>query len=459
MDEDTAPVVEPADTLTTALEAHDHEQLETVVDSLPSGELARAVSMLEQEQRTALLTALSPAMAAYVLEQLAHAQAADLLAALPTETQASIIDHLPSDEQADVLGEFKERDAEAIIEQMAPEEAEDARLLTQYNAETAGGLMVTEYLAFFERMTVDDVMQDIRANADKYLAYDVQYVYVIGSVGTLRGVVRLRDLVLARPSTLLSAIMIPDPAHVSVDADLDALEDFFDSHHYFGVPVVDADGALVGVVRRDSVEEALGDRADMELLRFGGIIGGEEFRTMSLASRAGRRLVFLSPNIMLNIIAASVIAFFVDTIDQLPYLAIFLPILSDMSGCSGNQAVAVSMRELALGLVRPTDVMRTLGKEVAVGLTNGFLLGLMLMGVAYLYTVYSLGEGNIWLGAVVGAALMANSIIAVAIGGTVPLVLKRLGVDPAMASGPILTTITDLCGFFFALGLATLILI
>ncbi len=160
--------------------------------------------------------------------------------------------------------------------------------------------------------------------------------------------------------------------------------------------------------------------------------------------------MFLTPNIVLNLISASVIALFVGTIEVLPYLAVFLPILSDMSGCSGNQAVAVSMRELALGVARPTDVARVLAKEVSVGLLNGFVLGLMLMGVAYVY------EGQVVFGVVVGAALMANSIIAVCIGGAVPLLLKRLNVDPAMASGPILTTITDLCGFFFALALAAL---
>ena len=448
-----APVIDPAAALAEALSGEHRDDLETLVDSLPSGDLARAVSMLDEAQRSQLLMALSPAMAAYVLDQLAHAQAADLLEELPAEIAASIIDHLPSDEQADVLGEFKDREAQAIIQRMAPEEAEDARLLTQYKPETAGGLMVTEYLAFFDTMTVDDVLQDIRANAERYLEYDVQYVYVIDSAGCLRGVVRLRDLVLARPSTALSSIMIPDPRHVTVDADLDELEEFFDSNYFFGVPVVDADGVLVGVVRREAVEEARVDRADRELLRFGGIITGEEFRTMPTLSRAGRRLVFLTPNILLNIIAASVIAFFVDTIDALPYLAVFLPILSDMSGCSGNQAVAVSMRELTLGIAKPTDVMRTLGKEVTVGMVNGFLLGLMLMGVAYAY------QGDIWLGMVVGAALMANSVIAVAIGGSVPLVLKRFNVDPAMASGPILTTITDLCGFFFALALATVVLL
>jgi magnesium transporter len=133
-------------------------------------------------------------------------------------------------------------------------------------------------------------------------------------------------------------------------------------------------------------------------------------------------------------------------------LAAFLPIISDMSGCSGNQAVAVSMRELSLGLVRPKEVMRVWLKEISVGLINGATLGVLLGIVAWVW------RGNPTLGIVVGAALALNTVVAVSIGGSVPLILKGLGVDPALASGPILTTVTDICGFFFALGLAALAL-
>ena len=133
-------------------------------------------------------------------------------------------------------------------------------------------------------------------------------------------------------------------------------------------------------------------------------------------------------------------------------LAVFLPIISDMSGCSGNQAVAVSMRELSLGLVRPSEVVRVWLKEVSVGLINGATLGVLLGVVAWLW------RGSSTLGVVVGAALALNTVVAVSIGGCVPLILKGLGVDPALASGPILTTVTDICGFFFALGLAALAL-
>ena len=148
----------------------------------------------------------------------------------------------------------------------------------------------------------------------------------------------------------------------------------------------------------------------------------------------------------------AVIAVFQDTLSAVIALAVFLPIISDMSGCSGNQAVAVSIRELTLGLVKPYEFLRVLAKEAPVGLMNGLALGAILAGVAFLW------QGNVYLGAVVGAAMMLNTLVAVVLGGLIPLALKAAKQDPALASGPILTTVTDMCGFFLVLSFASAIL-
>jgi magnesium transporter len=246
--------------------------------------------------------------------------------------------------------------------------------------------------------------------------------------------------------------MIQNPLRVGVDMRLDQLARFFVEHKLFGVPVVDAEGLLVGVVLPGSVEEAMRKRADRQFLNLSGIIGGEEFRTMPLAVRSGRRLSWLSINIVLNVVAASVIAIYQDTLAAAITLAVFLPMISDMSGCSGNQAVAVSMRELTLGLVRPNEILRVLLKESSLGLINGLVLGSLLGGLALLW------KGNPYLGLVVGGALAANTIVSVSLGGLLPLALKRFGLDPALVSGPILTTVTDMCGFFLVLSMATTLL-
>jgi magnesium transporter len=455
MDSTDPPISAPAtQDFLSLLEAGDSDRLEALVHELPSGEMAHTLSRLDEAQQARLLTLLPPEAAAFLVDELSHPQAADMLEELQPAQAAAIIDEMPSDEQADLLGELGESQAEPIIDAMAPDEAADARLLTRYGPETAGGLMITEYLAFSESMTIDHILRDLRSNNDAYQGYDVQYVYIVDDQHRLRGVVRLRDLVMTPGYKQAQQVMIQNPLHVTVETELDELEALFDKYGFYALPVVDEQHGLTGVVRRSSVEEALTDRSDRSLLKFGGIIGGEEMRTMPLLSRAGRRLAFLTPNIALNLISVSVIAFFEPTIAKVTALAVFLPILSDMCGCSGNQAIAVSMRELALGLVKPKEIGRVLKKEIAVGLINGMALGLLLGLIAYLMR----GEQFAYIGLVIGAALAANTIIAVIIGGTVPLILKGFKLDPAMASGPILTTITDLCGFFFALGLATLIL-
>jgi magnesium transporter len=196
------------------------------------------------------------------------------------------------------------------------------------------------------------------------------------------------------------------------------------------------------------VEQAAEERSNRNFLKFMGIVGGEELRTMPLRFRSMRRLSWLTVNILLNIIAASIIAFHQDTLTAVISLAVFLPIISDMSGCSGNQAVAVSMRELTLGVVRPSELWRVFRKEAAIGLINGVVLGMLLGTVGWIW------QGNVMLGAVVAVALAANTLIAVCFGGLIPLVLRGCGQDPALASGPILTTITDMTGFFLVLTIA-----
>jgi magnesium transporter len=246
--------------------------------------------------------------------------------------------------------------------------------------------------------------------------------------------------------------MRSDPRTVADLADLDELRDFFDRHPFYGVPVTDKRGSIVGVVRKAAVEEALAERSDSDYRKSQGIVGGEELRSMPLLLRSRRRLSWLSVNILLNVVAASVIALYQETLAAVIALAVFLPIISDMSGCSGNQAAAVSMRELALGLLRPVDLAYVLGKEILLGMMNGVALGMLIATVAWLW------KGNAYLGIVVGGALALNTTVAVCIGGSIPLLLKRLGKDPALASGPILTTVTDMCGFFIVLSFASTLL-
>ncbi|MCF8149961.1 MAG: magnesium transporter [Burkholderiaceae bacterium] len=432
--------------------AGDAKALEAYVDGIGPSEAFRAILRLDPEEREKVLTTLSPEDAADLIEEIPDEHASDLIERLPAKQAASILSEMDVDDQVDVIGDMHDDDAEAILAEMTPEDAAHIRRLIRYDPEVAGGLMSTDYLAYRESVLVGDVIDDLSKRADEREEPEHDaHVYAVSRSGKLIGVLDLRDLVLARRSTPLAAIL-KSSLFVRAEAPLDELEAFFDRYDFQAVPVVDERQGLVGVVGRDEVAEAIANRSQEEYAKSKGIIGGDEIRSLPVLTRARRRLSWLSLNIVLNIMAASVIAMYFDTLSAAIALAVFLPIVSDMSGCSGNQAVAVSMRELSLGIVKPYEVLRVWIQEIKVGVLNGITLGILLGVVAWLW------KDNYWLGLVVGSALAINTMVAVSLGGTVPLVLKRFGVDPAVASGPILTTVTDMCGFFLVLSLATLVL-
>lgn len=358
------------------------DDLHALLEVLSPGEVARMLSRLDTGTRHRLLTLLSPETAADLIEELVDAQGADIIEDLPVNHAAAIIDEMDSDRRADLLSELDEENAEAILTRMDPEEAEDARKLLEFEEDTAGGIMVTEFISYPEDTKVSEVVKDMRDNAETYSDYGVQYAYVTSGHNTLIGVLRLRDLLLSPPDKMLRDIMIANPVYVLADTPIDELNRFFDRYPFWSLPVTGENGVILGAVRRADMEEALGEEQEKALLRFGGIIGGEELRSMPIRERAVRRLVWLSLNMALSILAASVILMFEGTIAQVFALVFFIPIIANMSGCSGNQAVAMSIRELALGLVQPGDVFRVWGKELAVGAINGMLLGGILGTVA-----------------------------------------------------------------------------
>ncbi|SHO46746.1 magnesium transporter [Desulfopila aestuarii] len=438
--------------LSKLVSAGNSAELIDYIDTLSPPETARAISRLTSEEQQRLLSILSPEDAAEVIEDIPEVQAAEMVEEMDIGQAAAILEELDSDHLVDVLAEMDEEASQAILNRMDQEDAEEARKFLEYEPDCAGGLMISEYLAYKADDTIQDLLDDLHQNREEYADYHVQYFYVVDKDERLIGVLRMHDLLFPRRTTQLAALMIPSPLRVKDTTPLKKLRDFFEEHEFLGVPVVDEDDRMVGVVLPGAVEEEVSKQKTRTFLRLSGIIGGEEFRTMGLLSRSGRRLAWLTMNILLNVIAASVIAMYQDTLAAAITLAVFLPMVSDMSGCSGNQAVAVSMRELSLGLVRPSELLWVLAKEARVGVLNGLVLGLLLGAIAWLW------QGNIWLGVVVGGALAANTLVSVLLGGMLPLVLKRLKLDPALVSSPLLTTVTDMCGFFFVLSFASAVL-
>ncbi len=436
--------------LSAAIGAREGTAALEIIKTLDWEDQRRAISRLSHQDAETLIAILGAEDAAKLLTHLTEAQAVEIIENLPADDAASILDELPTEQSTNFLRELTDEDAEEIIAEIPDQENQaELRKRLEYEDGCAGSLMRGHPVTFRAKSTVGEVLQDLGEHAEDYSDRDVQYLYVIDRKAVLVGVLRLRDLVLSVRHIPVSELMIPDPLTVIDTMPLDELAEVFERKKYFGLPVVDAEGHLLGVVPRDSVEHETSEENAEMFLRSSGIVAGEEIRSMPLRVRCTKRLAWLGPNIVLNIAAASIIAANEATLQEVIALAVFLPIVSDMSGCSGNQAVAVSIRELTLGILRPGDFLRIIAKEGSVGIINGVILGLILGSIAFLW------KGNFYLGLTVFIALSLNTVLSVLLGGMVPLLLKRLKVDPALASGPILTTCTDMCGFLLVLTIAS----
>ena len=440
--------------LSLVIDGGEAEHLAAFLHLLPPEDTTYTISHLDEERRTKMLSLLSVEhsdLAADLMEHFVDEHAADMIEQLEPSEAAAIIDEMDSDEQTDLLAELDQEDAEAILDEMDPQEAADARHRMQYDEDSAGGLMITEYLAYHDKDDVDAVIADLRANADEYNDYELRFAYLIDDADKFVGLVKMRSLVMAPAGRKLIDLAIKNPRSVSVDADLEELEGLFDRVDFSAAPVIDDDDRLVGVVQRAAVQEALSDSANEDLMKITGIVAGEEFRSMPMMSRLLRRLAYLLPIMVLLMLSASVIHLFIDTIDKLPVLAMFLPVVAGLCGSGGNQAVGVSLREVSLGLILPGDFVSVLIKEAVLALAAGVVLGLAMLLMVWGW------QGDFYLGLVVGGAVPIVIVIAKAVGGTVPLVLRSMGLDPAMASGPVVTTVVDLFSFFIVLLFATML--
>jgi magnesium transporter len=263
----------------------------------------------------------------------------------------------------------------------------------------------------------------------------------------LLGVLSMRNLLLCEPETPVTQLMNRDLVTVTPETSGEELAKLFRRYHFLAIPVVDAQGHLLGLVTQEEALRYEVEESEADLLQMSGIISGEEIRELPLLPRTLRRLSWLLIKSALNLIVASVVAFHEKTIQAAAALAVIMPVISDLGGVAGSQAIAVSIRELALNRIRPRDFLEVLLKETAVGVLNGLLLGVVLGIATYVY------KQNWALSFVATVAIALNTLIAATLGGVMPLVMRRMRIDPAVAAHPLLTLITDSCGFALVLGL------
>lgn len=306
--------------------------------------------------------------------------------------------------------------------------------------------MGSEFIAIPETLNVGQATEKIRSAP---VSGKPSYVYVVDGAGRLTGVLFLRDLIFNPPGKILSELIRQDLITVPVDMDQEEVARLFQKRRLMALPVVDAGRRLVGTILANDISKVIQEEATEDILKVAGIGGGEESFKAPFTGSIRRRLPWLVLNIFLDCVAVSVIAYFEKTIQEVIALAVILPIISDMGGNVGIQTVSLAVRELATGAISFQDFWKIVRRELSVGFLNGLVLGMVLCGLGWVW------KRNIFLGIVAGLALWINTVVAGVVGAALPLIIRKKGLDPATASGALLTTITDLTGFFLALSLAT----
>ncbi|MFQ5457066.1 MAG: magnesium transporter [Myxococcota bacterium] len=424
--------------------------LHLLADRHPA-DIADAMEPLEADQKQQIFELLDPETAADVLVELNDPSREEIIEDTSPGRLAEIAGEMESDDAADLIAELPPETASLVLRSMGREEMEKVTELLRYPEDTAGGIMKRELLAIPEDGTIAQAVRALQNLAQTGDVEDVHNVFVVDREGRLVGVLPVRRLLLMDSSTPVRKAVDEELIKVHTGVDQEEVASLFKKYDLVSLPVVDDGERLVGRITIDDIVDVIEEESTEDMMRMGGV--DEDDRIFSAPSRSVRkRLPWLYVNLATALMAASVVALFQDTISRVIMLAVFMPVVAGMGGNAGTQTLTLITRAIALGEIAPENVRRALLKESAVALANGFAVG----------TVMALGtfiwRGDWMLGTVLGLALIANMFVAGTVGTLIPLILKRIGIDPAVASGIIVTTVTDAFGFFSFLGLASLAL-
>ena len=434
------------DHLQELVEAEDFEQAATLLEDVHGADQADLLEDLERPAQEAIVRLMRPAQLAETLEFLDEELRADLLADLPPEQIAPALDQLDEDVAADIVQDLEPEQAEEVVPLL--EWRESVRELLDYPEDSAGGRMSVDIVALQRRWTVEEAISFLRTESpDDTHPF---YLYVVDDEGKLIGTVSLRSLVTAAPETPIAAITREEVLSVEATEDQEVAAERMRHYNLLALPVVDAQDRLRGVITADDVLDVQVEEATEDIYRLAGLPEEERiFRPIREA--VPPRLAWLTINMVTAFMAAFTVSLFESTIERVAALAVFMPMIAGMGGNAGIQTITLVVRSIALGEIETRDAMRVLHHEAIIALIKGVVLGLIVGAIAWIWM------GNAWLGLIAGVAMLANITNATIVGVIVPLVLKRLKMDPALASGVIVTTFSDVVGFFVFLGLGALL--
>ena len=423
----------------------DREMLEKVLNREHPADLADLIRRLDDNTLEVIFSLLDEHLAAEVLAESDPPTAQAIAEDLDPEELSDLVEEMDPDDAADVLSELEEEDAEKILDLMEKEDAEEVQELMAHDEDTGGGIMTPELVLTYEDTTVSEVINTLRKEAEDAEIFEL---YVVDSQNRLQGMVSLNRLVTARPQALMKDLMDRDLITVAPETDQEDIAQLFTRYDLLAAPVVDAQRKLIGQITVDDIVDVIHEEATEDIYKMAGT-SDHEIEHPSVLGVAWTRLPWLMLCLLGSFLSGLVIHMFDVTLEKVITLAAFIPVIMATGGNSGLQSSTVTVRGLVTGHVSTGLILHTILREMGTAAVIGLACGAAASGVAWFWF------GEALVGICVGVSMFLVISLAVLLGVLSPLVFHKVGIDPAVASGPFITTTNDIVGLSIYLGLAT----
>jgi magnesium transporter len=432
--------------LLTYLQNLDQTGFRAMIQKLHSYDLARLFFQLSNIYQRRLLTLLQPEEIALLMEELDLQEQKEVLAALGQKKAAQVLDHMPNDDAADLLSELELSQSTLLLKEMKTVEADQVRALLHYPEDTAGGLMTNAYVQIFSHYTVEETLRFLREITPA--AETIYYLYVTDVRHRLIGVLSLRDLLIREPHEKIDRIMNERVISVPVDMDQEEVARILSRYDFLALPVVDQNKKLVGIVTVDDIIDVLIEEAREDLEQLSAV---QPTDFVDPFDSARKRIPWLIILLGIGILTANLIGLFESTIEVLPVLTLFMPMVAGMTGNAATQSLALTIRALSKDQPAPDHFRKFIRQEGIAGVIIGLICSVFITLAIGIWKSFQLGL-------VVGLSLFFTLILGTMVGTFVPLILEKFGIDPTTASGPLITTLNDVFSLMIYFGFATLFL-
>jgi magnesium transporter len=399
-----------------------------------------------KEVREVLYTYLSAIEMAEIFENVSTEEQEEIITEMDPRYAAEMLAQMYTDDAVDVLNELEKEQVVSYLTIMDDEAAKEIKELLHYEEKTAGSIMTTEFVAISNTQTAKGAMEILKSEAPD--AETIYYIFVVDEDKRLVGVVSLRDLIIAEDGQLISEIMNERVVSVSVSEDQEEVARMMKDYDFLALPVVDFQKHLLGIITVDDIMDVMDEEASEDYSKFAAVSDLDSTDQSPFIS-AKKRLPWLIILLFLGMLTANLIGQFEDTLDKVAILAVFIPLIAGMAGNTGTQALAVAVRGIATGEIGNESKRKLIIREAGTGLITGATCGILVMLIVYLW------QDSFFLGLLVGFSILATLIVATLAGALVPLIMHRFNIDPAVASGPFITTINDIISILIYFGMAT----